>query len=40
MASDIIVLKKEDFDQFEQELIDEIKEIFDKNIRKTKWLRS
>jgi len=40
MASDIIVLKKEDFDQFKQELIDEIKEIFDKNIRKTKWLRS
>lgn len=37
----IIVISKEDFDQFKKELIDEIKQIVQPSIQnKTKWLRS
>jgi hypothetical protein len=40
MAS-IIVISKEDFDQFKKELIDEIKQIIQPSINnKTQWLRS
>ena len=40
MAS-IIVISKEDFDQFKKELIDEIKQLIQPSIKnKTKWLRS
>ncbi len=40
MSSEIIVLTKEDLDQFKKELMVEVKEIFEKNIKKSKWLRS
>lgn len=37
----IIVISKEDFDQFKKELIDEIKKILQPSIKnKIKWLRS
>ncbi|WP_303920885.1 helix-turn-helix domain-containing protein [Draconibacterium sediminis] len=36
----IIVITKEDFDLFKQELLTEIKSIFDTNIKKAQWLRS
>lgn len=36
----IVVITKEDFDQFKQELLAEIKAIFDKNINKVQWIRS
>lgn len=40
MAS-IIVISKEDFDQFKKELVDEIKQILQPSIKdRTKWLRS
>lgn len=40
MAS-IIVISKEDFDQFKTELIDEIKQIIQPSVKnKTQWLRS
>jgi len=38
--AEIIVMTKDDFDQFKQELLSEIKEIFQKNIKKSQWLRS
>ena len=38
--SEIIVITKEDFDLFKIELIAEVKELFDTNIKKTKWIRS
>lgn len=31
---------KEDFDSFKNELLTEIKAIFDANIKRTKWIRS
>jgi hypothetical protein len=40
MSSEIIVLTKEDLDRFKQELIAEVNEIFEKNIKKSNWLRS
>lgn len=37
----IIVISKEDFDQFKKELMDEIRQIIQPSIEnKTKWLRS
>ena len=36
----IIVINKEDFDQFKEELLVEVKAIFETNIKKTKWIRS
>jgi len=36
----IVVITKDDFDQFKQELLTEIKTIFDKNIKKAQWIRS
>lgn len=40
MSSEIIVLTKEDLGQFKKELMAEVKEIFEKNIKNTNWLRS
>ena len=36
----IIVITKEDFDQFKDELINEIKAVFDSSIKKPRWIRS
>jgi len=36
----IIIITKEDFDQFKAELLSEIKTIFKANIKKAKWIRS
>lgn len=36
----IVVITKEDFDHFKQELLTEIRAIFDTKIKKTKWIRS
>ena len=36
----IIVITKEDFDLFKAELLEEIKAIFDTNIKRAKWIRS
>lgn len=40
MSDEIIVIRKEDLDHFKRELMAEVKEIFEKNIKKSKWLRS
>jgi len=40
MTNQIIVITKEDFDNFKDHLISEIKDIFETRIKKTKWLRS
>ncbi|WP_321370520.1 helix-turn-helix domain-containing protein [uncultured Draconibacterium sp.] len=40
MSSEIVILRKEDFAKFKNELLNEVKELFDKNIKKSKWLRS
>jgi len=36
----IVVISKEDFDLFKAELLEEIKAIFDANVKKAKWIRS
>lgn len=36
----VIVITKEDFDQFKEELLNEVKALFETNIEKKKWIRS
>ncbi|HKM92626.1 MAG TPA: helix-turn-helix domain-containing protein [Prolixibacteraceae bacterium] len=36
----IIVITKEDFDNFKNELLTEIKSLFESNIKKQQWIRS
>lgn len=36
----IVVLTKEDFDRFKEELLNEVKSLFETNIEKKKWIRS
>lgn len=36
----IIVITQDDFDNFKNELITEIKSIFESNIKKQQWMRS
>jgi hypothetical protein len=40
MDNQIIVLTKEDLDRFKDQLISDIKEIFESRIKKSQWLRS
>lgn len=37
---EIIVITKEVFDKFKEELIAEVKDLFQKNIKRGQWLRS
>jgi hypothetical protein len=36
----IIVITQEDFENFKQELLIEVKSLFESNIKKTQWIRS
>ena len=36
----IVVLTKEDLDQFKEDLLNELKSLYETNIKKTKWIRT